>query len=313
MRVSVASAATAVALVLTPAVAGYAPASSQDFSITNPAEPPNAGRRDLLKQLQAWWDVHASYPKTAANHGEDGTVTVHLMIKPDGNIVTADLVDSSGSRAIDAAGSAVFRGGFVRPLPSGAPGADLDIALHYVLRHGRDQPAAAGFMPLSSRTPFTVTNDPVRSPILETMLQRTCTGTVVKEGVRNHPMYGVSYWAQAIFFRKPDNTPWIKFYEGGYPILAPVIEVGKSVKWTGREEHMKYGTSKFTQYTLWPDGDNNLIGYIDVCNTYHDPDTEEGINHRGTVDFSCATETVPAITWSALSVTPGQSPQADRP
>ncbi len=313
MRVSIVSAAAAVAFVLAPAAAGYTPAWSQDFSITNPAEPPNAGRRDLLKQLQAWWDVHAFYPRSAANRGEDGTVTVHLVVKPDGNIAMADLVDSSGSRAIDTAGTAVFRSGFVRPFPAGAPGAELDVALHYVLRHGHDPLAGAAYTPAPPKNPFTITNDPSKSLILQTMLQRTCTGTVVKEGIRNHPMYGVSFWAQAIFFRKPDATPWVKFYEGGYPILAPVTEVGKSVKWTGREEHMKYGTSKFTQYTLWPDGENNLVGYIDVFNTYHDPDTEDGINHGGTADFTCANDVVPAITWSALSVTPGQSPQDDRP
>lgn len=312
MRLSVASAALAAAFVLTPVAAGYAPALSQDFSITNPVEPANAGRRDLMRQLQAWWDVHAYYPRRASQSDEGGTVKLHLMIRPDGNIWMVDVVESSGSRSLDTAGSSAFRGGFVRPFPAGAPEANIDISLHYVLAHRHDQPVAAGYTPVLSKSPFTITNDPVKSPILDTMLQRTCTGTVVKQGIRNHPNYGVRYWVQAVFFRKPDGTPWVKFYEGGYPILAPVIEVGKLVQWTGRAERLSQGMSRFTQYTVWPDGDNNLSGNIEIFNPTDARYTQD-INRGGTVDFSCATEVVPAITWSAWSVTPGESPPGDPP
>ncbi len=54
MRLSVASAALAAAFVLTPMVAGYAFALSQDFSITNEEQPADASRGDLMRQLQAW-------------------------------------------------------------------------------------------------------------------------------------------------------------------------------------------------------------------------------------------------------------------
>lgn len=231
MRLSVASAALAAAFVLTPVAAGYAPALSQDFSITNPVEPANAGRRDLMRQLQAWWDVHAYYPRRASQSDEGGTVKVRLAIRSDGNIWKVDVLESSGSRSLDTAGASAFRKGFVRPFPEGAPEADIDISLHYVLAHRHDQPVAASYTPVSSKSPFTITNEPVKSPILDTMLQRTCTGTVVKQGIRNHPVYGIRNWAQAIFFRRPDGTPWVKFYEGGYPTLAPVTEVGKLVQW----------------------------------------------------------------------------------
>jgi hypothetical protein len=63
MRLSVASSALAAAFVLAPVAAGYAPALSQDFSITN-QEPANAGHPDVMRQLQAWWDAHAYYPGT---------------------------------------------------------------------------------------------------------------------------------------------------------------------------------------------------------------------------------------------------------
>ena len=222
-------------------------------------------------------------------------------------------VESSGSSSLDAAGASVFLGGFVRPFPEGEPQADIDISLHYVLAHRHDQPVAAGYTPVLSKSPFTITNDPVKSPILDTMLQRTCTGTVVKQGIRNHPIYGVRNWAQAIFFRRPDGTPWVKFYEGGFPILAPVTEVGKVVHWTGRPEPHKGQAVWYTQYTVWPDGDNNLIGNIETSYIGW-PGPEWGINHGGTVDFTCATEIVPAIAWKALSVdTTGPSPPADPP
>ncbi len=233
MRLSVASSAIAAAFVLTPVAAGYAPALCQDFSITNQVEPTNAGRRDLMRQLQAWWDVHAYYPRHASNNDEGGTVKVHLVIRPDGKLWTVTVVESSGSRSLDAAGSAVFRDVIVRPVPENEPNADIDISLHYVLAHRHDQPVAAGYMPVLSKSPFTIMNDPVRSPILDTMLQRICTGTVVRGAVANHPWYGQHYQAQAIFFRKPDGTPWVKFNEAGKVSLSPVTEVGKMVQWTG--------------------------------------------------------------------------------
>ena len=312
MRVSVAPAAVAAAFVMAPVAASYAPALSQDFSITNPEEPANAGRRDLIRQLQAWWDMHAYYPRHASQSDEGGTVKLHLLIHPGGNIWMVDVVESSGSSSLDTAGSSAFRGGFVRPFPAGAPDADINISLHYVLAHRHDEPVTANYTPALSKSPFTIANDPVKSPILDTMLQRTCTGTVVKQGIRNHPSYGVRCAAEAIFFRKPDGTPWVQFHEGGYPILAPVTEVGKVVRWTGREEHLSQGRSLFTQYTVWPDGKDNLAGNIEIVYV-GDARANQDINHGGTVDFSCATAVVPAITWSALSVTPGKSPPGDPP
>ena len=236
MRLSVTSSALAAAFVLTPVAAGYAPALCQDFSITNQLEPANPARRDLMRQLQAWWDAHAYYPRHASNNDEGGTVKVHLVIYPGGKIWTVNLVESSGSRSIDTAGDSVFRGGFVRPFQEGEPKADIDISLHYVLAHRHDQPMAAGYTPVLSKSPFTITNDPVKSPVLDTMLQKICAGTVVLGGIPNRPIYGVHYSTQAIFFRKPDGTPWVEFYEMGYPALSPVTQVGKMVTWTGAQQ-----------------------------------------------------------------------------
>ena len=315
MRLCVTSTALAAAYLLMPVAVGYTPGSAQDFSITNQVEPVNPGRRDIVRQLQEWWDVHAYYPRHASSADEEGNVKLHLVIYRDGRIWSVNVAETSGSSALDAAGIRVFTGGFLRPFPEGAPDTELDISLHYVLAHRHDQPVAADYVPVPSRRPFTIANDPVRSPILDTMLQKTCTGEVVKQGVRNHPAYGVRSWAQAIFFRKPDGTPWVSFYEGGFPIVSPVTEIGKVVQWTGREEHStrganKYGsTSQIYQYTLWPDGENKLSGSL-MAEITNDP---ELLNRGGTVDFTCAKETVPPIKWSAWSVTPGQQPIGDPP
>ena len=311
MRSLVTSAALAAAFTLTPLATGYAPAWSQDFSITNPEEPANAARRDLMKQLQAWWDVHGYYPRHASNNDEGGTVKLHLEILTDGRIWSASVVSSSGSESLDTAAVAAFRHGFVQPFPEGVLGADLDVSLHYVLAHRHDQHVAAGYTPAVSRSPFTIANDPVTSPILETMLQRTCTGDVVKEGIRNHPWYGGHHWVQAVFFRKPDDgTPWVKFYDSGEPLLAPVNEVGKMVQWTGKGESPRKGTSFQYQYTVWPDGDNKLS---DNRQAYFYASVTEGMNTVGTVNLICPTKIVPAIRWSALSVRTIQAPPGDPP
>ena len=181
MRLSVASSVLATAFVLTPVAVGYAPALCQDFSITN-EETGNAARRDLMRQLQAWWDAHAYYPRHASNNDDNGTVKVHLVILPDGRIWMANMVAGSGSRTLDTAAPLVFREGHVRPFPQGEPQADIDLSLHYVLAHRHDEPVAAGYTPVPSKAPFTITNDPVKSPVLETMLQRVCTGTQVLGG-----------------------------------------------------------------------------------------------------------------------------------
>lgn len=308
MRLPLFSAAFAVALA--PVFIAHAPALAQDFSITNPVGPPDAGLRDVMRQLQAWWDVHAYYPRRASQNDEGGIAKIQLMIRSDGNISVVNVLESSGSRAIDAAALFVFRGGFVRPFPPGTPDASIEISLHYVLAHRRDQPVTAGYASVPSKAPFMIANDPVKSPILETMLQRTCNGTVVKEGIRNHPMYGGRYSAQAIFFRKPDGTPWVRFYEGGEVLIAPVTEAGKMVQWTGRSENPRRDVSFYYQYTVWPDGDNNLSGNIEA---YFYTGTAHGMNTGGTVDFTCAAETVPAITWNALLVKTYQAPPVDPP
>jgi TonB family protein len=298
LRMSIASAALAAAFVLTPVATGHAPALCQDFSITNQAEPANPGHRDLMRQLQAWWDAHAYYPRHASNSNEAGTVKVHLEILPDGRIWTVNVVGSSGSHSIDAAGEAVFLSGFVQPFPQGEPKADIDIWLHFVLTYRHDQPAAAGPTPVSSKSPFTITNEPARSPILDTMIQRTCTGTMVLGGIANHPAYGIYYAVEAVFFRKPDGTPWVKMNERGFPSLSSVTQIGQMVTWTGRQEWLGGGKLRWLQYTLWPDGENHLKGSIGERMFSRFGVAYNPTGGGSSIDLTCAAEILPTITWN---------------
>ena len=152
MRLSVVSAVLAAAFVLAPVAAGHAPALSQDFSITN-QEPADAGRRNLMRELQAWWDAHAYYPKEASASDVDGTVKLHLVIHADGVIFLVYIDESSRSRSLDAAAYTTFTKGYVRPYP-GAPDTTVDISAHYVLAHRHDQPVAAGYTQVASKAPL---------------------------------------------------------------------------------------------------------------------------------------------------------------
>jgi len=313
MRLSIASSVLAAAFVLTPVATGHAPALSQDFSITNPAEQGNAARRDLMRQLQAWWEVHAYYPRHASNNDEGGTVKLHLVVLPDGRVWSVEVVGSSGSRALDAAGYAAFRDGFMRPFPQGEPQAEIDISPRYILAHRHDEVVPVGYTPVLSRSRFSITSDPVKSATFDTMQQRVCTGMVIKGGIRNQPWSGYPSQARAIFFRKPDGTPWVKFDAWGYNNLSPVAEVGNTLQWTGHVEYVTKGDQHFfLQYTAWPDGDNHLSGAVGT-KSYDGFGVPYNAN-RGTVDLNCTTEVLPTVTWNFLYYTDTRAtPPGDPP
>jgi TonB family protein len=297
MRIFVASAALCVAFVLMPAAAGYTPAWSEDFSITNPEVPVDGSRADVMRQLQAWWDVHGYYPRHASLNDEGGTVGIRLDIRPDGRIRSVQVARGSGSQSLDAAALRTFTGGFIRPFPEGVPGTELDISLHYVLAHRHDQPVPVGYKPMPLKAAFSIANDPVKPPLLEKMLQKTCTGTIVTSGIQNHPLYGIRYYgSKLVFFRQPDGTPWVEFHEGGRMSISPVVEVGKLVSWRGPTSARAMGPGSVFYYTAWLEGDNKLTGSVSRDNALN-PNAGEG-----TIDFTCAQEVVPQIEWNARYV-----------
>jgi len=299
MRLSVVSATLAAAFVLAPVAAGHAPALSQDFSITNEVEPADPNLRDLMRQLQALWEVHAYYPPDASASDQGGMVKLRLVVRPDGNIFSVNVAQSSGSCALDTAGAATFRDKFVRQFPTSANELTVDISLHYVLAHRHDEPVAVSDSSVSKRN-FTIANDPVKITAVEPMLQRMCTGIAMKHGIRNHPVYGQRDNVTAIFFRKPDGTPWVKFTEEGFFGYSPVTEVGTSLIWAGAPAKRMSGVQYFNFYTVWPDGDNRYAGDIAAPGSIPPP--------GGYVDLICGTEPVPQITSIALAEVPKFQP-----
>jgi TonB family protein len=258
-----------------------------------------------MRQLQAWWDVHGYYPRHASLNDEGGTVGIRLDIRPDGRIRSVQVARGSGSQSLDAAALRTFTGGFIRPFPEGLPGTELDISLNYVLAHRHDQPVPVGYKPVAQKIPFTIENDPVKPPLLEKMLQKTCTGMIVTQGVLNHPIYGIRYYgSKLVFFRRPDGTPWVEFHEGGHMSISPVVEVGKLVSWRGPTSG-KSGAGAVWYYTAWLEGNNKLKGTISSSvggNTNYD---------AGTIDFGCAEEVVPQIEWNAWYVPRWDPPAGD--
>jgi TonB family protein len=267
-----------------------------------------------MRQLQAWWDVHAYYPKHASNNDEGGTVKIHLQIHPDGSIFSVALAESSGSKTLDAAGLSAFRTGAVRPFPEGEPAAELDLSLNYVLAHRHNEVLTAGYTPTPDRGPFTIANDPVKSQILETMLQKTCTGTVTRNGGMGQPWRGMRAPAEVVFFRRPDGTPWVRFAEAAMPVsVSPVVEIGNMLQFVGPtfKTAGSYGVI-WTLWTVWPDGPNHMSGgegspipnHLGAVPVY-------GLG--GPVDLTCSTDILPTVPYNnvvlqTMATTPGDPP-----
>jgi protein TonB len=86
-----------------------------------------------MGKLKQWWDQHSFYPKEASQTNEGGNVRVHIVIAPDGQVTSIEVVQSSGLSALDAAAIAVFRNAHLPPFPPGtpAPPPDVVVTLHY--------------------------------------------------------------------------------------------------------------------------------------------------------------------------------------
>ena len=86
-----------------------------------------------MGKLKQWWDQHSFYPNEASQTNKGGDVRVHILIAPDGQVTSIDMVQGSGSSVLDAAALAVFRNARLPPFPPGTPAqpADLVVTLHY--------------------------------------------------------------------------------------------------------------------------------------------------------------------------------------
>ena len=86
-----------------------------------------------MGKLKQWWDQHSFYPTEASQTNEGGDVRVHIVIAPDGQVTSIEVVQSSGLSVLDAAALAVFRNAHLPPFPPGTPAqpADVVVTLHY--------------------------------------------------------------------------------------------------------------------------------------------------------------------------------------
>ena len=117
------------------------PAGAHAPAGQNGAGRANAGSHGTawMGKLKQWWDQHSFYPKEASQTNEGGNVKVHIIIAPDGQVTSIEVVQSSGLSVLDAAAVAVFRNAHLPPFPPGTPAqpADVVVTLHY-------RPAASG-------------------------------------------------------------------------------------------------------------------------------------------------------------------------
>jgi periplasmic protein TonB len=86
-----------------------------------------------MGKLKQWWDQHSFYPKEASQTNEGGNVKVHIVIAPDGQVTSIEVVQGSGLSELDAAAVAVFRNAHLPPFPPGTlvQPADVVVTLHY--------------------------------------------------------------------------------------------------------------------------------------------------------------------------------------
>ncbi len=284
MRSSNASIALAAVLILAPVAPGCAPALAQDFSITNPepsvrVEGAVLGPDWVKSNCRHGGTITLSIP---AGAGKDvsGTVKVHIVVQPDGEVSTIHLVEGSGSKYLNNAAYQAFRDAHLHPFPPGtpAPRADVHITLHYVLTHGEVAAAAA-----VSKRPFTVTDKPVEAANTSSLLPKTCTGVLVLNSSSGEldSWRGRHEWARAIFYRLPDGKARFKFWTSWGSKDVPVNESDGSAGWLGPRQPVKGGFNQL-RFSLWPAGSDHVAG--SVVNIY------SGMTEEGTIDLTCAPE-----------------------
>ena len=230
---------------------------------------------DWIRQLQAWWDKHAFFPGEAVAKSLSGTVKVHIVVRPDGEVSSIHVVQRSGSKVFDNAAYEAFQDARLHPFPPGtpAPQADVFITLHYVLTEGQ---ATAALL----KRPFTVTNKAVQAANASSLQQKTCTGVLVLDTPTGEidSLYGRHTWARAIFYRTPDGKPRVKFWTSFNSSDAPVSDYDGSAGWLGPVE--KKGPQSWVQlrYSLWPAGPDHVGGsVVDVYSA----------GSEGTIDLTC--------------------------
>ena len=92
---------------------------------------------DYGNEIDSWIRRHLYYPPEAAEHGEDGQSSVHVVLDREGRVKSVRLVSSSGSYSLDASTQGMFHGAKLPPVPPDMQGDhfDIDLTVNYILLH----------------------------------------------------------------------------------------------------------------------------------------------------------------------------------
>lgn len=90
---------------------------------------------DYAEEVGNWIRRHMYYPEDAAQRGEDGPSSVHVVLDRQGRVKSIRLVSSSGSYALDDATQGMFRNAVLPPIPPDMSGDtfDVDLTIDYIL------------------------------------------------------------------------------------------------------------------------------------------------------------------------------------
>jgi periplasmic protein TonB len=103
---------------------------------TQAAAASTASTASWQSALAAWLQAHKTYPETARERREEGTVSLRFVVARDGHVMAVVVTHGSGIEVLDDAALAMLRDAHVPPLPSTMPQAEMTvtIALHYTLQ-----------------------------------------------------------------------------------------------------------------------------------------------------------------------------------
>jgi periplasmic protein TonB len=100
------------------------------------ADDPHVGD-NWFSLVAAWWRRHAYYPPEAGMNGEQGVVTVRVLVRRDGKVESVQLESPTSSPWLNMASVAVFRNADLPPLPSEVTdnAVPVHFTIHYVIVH----------------------------------------------------------------------------------------------------------------------------------------------------------------------------------
>lgn len=98
------------------------------------ADDPHIGD-DWFSLLAAWYHRHGYYPPEAGMNGEQGVVTVRVLVRRDGKVESVQLESPTASPWLNMASVAVFRNADLPPLPSDVTEAvvPMHFTIHYII------------------------------------------------------------------------------------------------------------------------------------------------------------------------------------